>query len=544
MVHDGFGGLSFRNALLRDCAYDGLTFRLRRELHAAGRRHHPPHMAARPWGGPARAPLVPLPARPAVRTRRGRTRCIAAERAKTAYANVEGAEFYERALLAGRRLPELDRAEMAAVHEALGDARNSTGTTRARPAAYRAARRLVGGDPVGQARLLLKLARVQGWLESYSNALRWITKGLRLLEGEIDRSPPLRQRAELLSWYGRFCQEEGHHARAITWCTRAVEHGRGGGRQGGARRVPPDHRLGEVGARAARGAGQPGAGADPLRGDRRPDRPGQHPQRVGDRRLLPRGVGSGGRALRAVPDHRPAHRATRSTTPSCCSTSARSTSTRDGSTSPTSRWRQVSRTWRARRLPLRGRRGQGKAGPGGDGEGTVRGGAVALRRGHGRVPGHRQPCRGVRGAGPDGRVPGGERGPPRRAGHRRRGALPWPAASGGSRPRSRCCSGSAGRHSPGSAGRTRPASAFEAGIAAARKRHSACEAALTQLVMADTGLLPGRDGRRRAPQPRHGHALGPGHGAHPRPHRGDRRTHVEPVTRTIFPSLPPAANRS
>ncbi len=33
-------------------------------------------------------------------------------------------------------------------------------------------------------------------------------------------------------------------------------------------------------------------------------------------------------------------------------------------------------------------------------------------------------------------------------------------------------------------------SALEAGMAAARKRHSACEAALTQLVMADTGLLP------------------------------------------------------
>jgi tetratricopeptide (TPR) repeat protein len=33
-------------------------------------------------------------------------------------------------------------------------------------------------------------------------------------------------------------------------------------------------------------------------------------------------------------------------------------------------------------------------------------------------------------------------------------------------------------------------SAFEAGMAAARKRHSACEAALTQLAMADSGILP------------------------------------------------------
>ena len=34
IVHDAFGNLSFRNALLRDCAYNGLSFRLRRELHS------------------------------------------------------------------------------------------------------------------------------------------------------------------------------------------------------------------------------------------------------------------------------------------------------------------------------------------------------------------------------------------------------------------------------------------------------------------------------------------------------------------------------
>ena len=32
-----------------------------------------------------------------------------------------------------------------------------------------------------------------------------------------------RQRAELMAWYGRFCQEQGHHRRAIRWCTLAVE---------------------------------------------------------------------------------------------------------------------------------------------------------------------------------------------------------------------------------------------------------------------------------------------------------------------------------
>ncbi len=77
---------------------------------------------------------------------------------------------------------------------------------------------------------MLKLARVQGWLDRYTNAMRWITKGLRVLD-DVDGEEAARQRAELLSWYGRFCQEAGHQSRAITWCTRAVEQAEAAGEQ-------------------------------------------------------------------------------------------------------------------------------------------------------------------------------------------------------------------------------------------------------------------------------------------------------------------------
>ena len=46
---------------------------------------------------------------------------VAAERAEAAYAHVEAAGMYARALDAGRQLPELDKVEMAGVHQALGD---------------------------------------------------------------------------------------------------------------------------------------------------------------------------------------------------------------------------------------------------------------------------------------------------------------------------------------------------------------------------------------------------------------------------------------
>ncbi len=164
----------------RDSAYGGLTFRVRRQLHAraadtihrrSGDGHdeqlellsfHYLHSQrfAEAWAYSRRA----------------------AERAVAVYANAEAAEFYERAIAAARRLPDLTTGQVAEVHEAMGDARNRSGEYTAAAAAYRAARRLIGDDTVSEARLMLKLARVQGWLDRYGNALRWISRGLRVLE--------------------------------------------------------------------------------------------------------------------------------------------------------------------------------------------------------------------------------------------------------------------------------------------------------------------------------------------------------------------------
>jgi tetratricopeptide (TPR) repeat protein len=146
----------------------------------------------------------------------------AAAQAKGIFANAEAAEYFERAIAAGRRLPTLTPGEIAGAHEGLGDARNLTGSYVGAASAYRASRRQIGDDVVAQARLLLKLARVEGWLDRYTNALRWITRGIAILDG-FDGPDASRQRAELFGWYGRFCQEGGKHRQAIKWCTQAVE---------------------------------------------------------------------------------------------------------------------------------------------------------------------------------------------------------------------------------------------------------------------------------------------------------------------------------
>jgi tetratricopeptide (TPR) repeat protein len=147
---------------------------------------------------------------------------VAAQRARAVYANVEAAEFLERALTVSRRLAELTPQQVAAVTEELGDARAQGSQYLEAVTAYRTARRLMRGDRLADAQLMLKLARAQSCLDRFSNALRWITRALHTLDGIEEDVEVRRQRAQLLAWYGWFCEEQGSHERAVTWCNRAI----------------------------------------------------------------------------------------------------------------------------------------------------------------------------------------------------------------------------------------------------------------------------------------------------------------------------------
>jgi tetratricopeptide (TPR) repeat protein len=212
--------LAFRHALLRDSAYDGLSYRLRRDLH--GRAADA--IAARAGDRPEdQADLLSIHYFHAQRFDEALSYSIlAAERAGSIYANIEAAEFYERALGAAKHVPDLTSGERARIHEALGDARDHTGDYSRAIEQFRAARSLMRQDPLAQSRIRLKLSRAQGWRDRYSDALRWITRALKLLDG-VDGVEASRQRSQLLAWYGRFSQEQGHHTRAITWSRRAIE---------------------------------------------------------------------------------------------------------------------------------------------------------------------------------------------------------------------------------------------------------------------------------------------------------------------------------
>jgi tetratricopeptide (TPR) repeat protein len=75
---------------------------------------------------------------------------------------------------------------------------------------------------VREAQLLLKHAWIPEREGRYSQAIRWIGKGLRTLE-QAPSADAGRQRAQLYVWQAAVRQLQGRSADAIRWCSRAIE---------------------------------------------------------------------------------------------------------------------------------------------------------------------------------------------------------------------------------------------------------------------------------------------------------------------------------
>ncbi|HJT37274.1 MAG TPA: AAA family ATPase, partial [Actinomycetota bacterium] len=222
------GIMTFSHALIRDGAYEGLPFRLRRRLHA-----QVGDSIANACGDAPddQAELLSLHFFYAQRfIEAWRFSLVAAERANAIYANVEASEFYGRALIAAQHVEDLVPLEVARVQEALGDVLSRMGGYDRAREAYRAARRVVKGDAVADGRLLLKISRTQAWLNRYSQALASVSRGLHALEG-IESREASAQRADLMARYAGFLYDVGRYAEVIKWCNRAIAEAQASGQK-------------------------------------------------------------------------------------------------------------------------------------------------------------------------------------------------------------------------------------------------------------------------------------------------------------------------
>ena len=218
---DGEGYFRFRQSLLRDTAYEGLPFKLRRRLHAVVATHieaeaeNPEDLADALSLHHAAAGAYD----PAWRYSK-----IAAQRAENAYAFVEAAGLYARAVEAGKNLPNLDRLQIGRVQESLGDAWRRSGEYRKALDSYVGAKELVTGEPLLEASLLLKFSRMEEKLGQYSEALRWVDKVREALNG-VQGIEADRLNATASVWYATVLQAMGNTAEALKWAEQAVKEG-------------------------------------------------------------------------------------------------------------------------------------------------------------------------------------------------------------------------------------------------------------------------------------------------------------------------------
>jgi predicted ATPase/class 3 adenylate cyclase len=212
------GYLRFGRSLLRDAAYEGLPFRLRRQLHGAVATH----LEAESGAPEEHAGILALHFLEAARYPEAwRYAGAAGRRAEASFAYIEAAGFYKRAVDAGREIADLPRAELARMHEALGDAWYRSAQFRNAATAFDAARALVDKGSRGDAELLLKLSHVEAKLGRLDEALKWTDEAratLRASEG----AEAARQMARAGAWYAMLLQFAGRTGDALQWAEQTV----------------------------------------------------------------------------------------------------------------------------------------------------------------------------------------------------------------------------------------------------------------------------------------------------------------------------------
>ena len=214
--------VQFHSSLVHHAAYGGLPYRQRRDLHG-----RVAESIERKQGGAALLSVhFSAAGRWAEAWRYSRQ---AGDLSRESYANLEAAGFYEKALEAARYVSEATTTQRIAVLTALGEARYAAGLYDAAGSAFRRARRLAE-EPLTVAGLCLEEAKVAHKRGSFSQALRWTTKGRRVLEGANTKAAQA-LRADLSVWAGGMRYSQGRYRQAVEIYEQAIEEARLAGNQ-------------------------------------------------------------------------------------------------------------------------------------------------------------------------------------------------------------------------------------------------------------------------------------------------------------------------
>jgi class 3 adenylate cyclase/tetratricopeptide (TPR) repeat protein len=209
--------LRFEHALVRDCAYGSLPFRMRQALHS----QIATTLEARADEPEAVASLLSLHYfhahryEPAWRFSR-----IAADQARAVHANAEAVELYERAAAAARAGAEVTPDALARVHEAAGDLHSRLGKFERADQSFRSAQSWATSDEA-RARLLLKRGELRQRFGYYPAALRWLGKARRQARA-VEGDAGLRLLGSTCMAFASVAKDQARFRDTVTWCRRAI----------------------------------------------------------------------------------------------------------------------------------------------------------------------------------------------------------------------------------------------------------------------------------------------------------------------------------
>ncbi len=208
----------FRHALQREAAYEALPFGRRMAMHARAGELIERQLGV---GADEAADILALHfLRAQDYVRAWSYGLSAAEQASAGYAHADAAQLYRRALTAARAL-KLDPGELSEIYEALGQAQAWSGELGEADESFTTARRLVAGDRLREAQLMLRHARAATEGGHVPRAVRWLLRAMRTL-GEREDAEAVGCRAALRSELATARTRQGRFREAVELCRAAI----------------------------------------------------------------------------------------------------------------------------------------------------------------------------------------------------------------------------------------------------------------------------------------------------------------------------------
>jgi tetratricopeptide (TPR) repeat protein len=215
----GAGSLRFRHDLFRAVAYEGLSFRRRREMHGRIARILEERAGA---STDEVAALLSLHFHRAEDPAKTWLYSVAAgRRARDRSANVEATELLQRAIDVAVNAGA-SAVEIAGIAEALGDVAELTARYDQSESAYGLARKLARDDEITQTHLLRKEGILRERGGRYSEALRRYGRAMKVLDAAPESVEKTRSRADLQLAYAGVKYRQGRFAEAREWAERAA----------------------------------------------------------------------------------------------------------------------------------------------------------------------------------------------------------------------------------------------------------------------------------------------------------------------------------